>query len=76
MPRETAIAQWLAVDDLTMNPPELPERSIQEGRAAALDIVSAMTTLLDHARTTPIAALKRGGVGTRERKRLVTVEHA
>jgi Helicase conserved C-terminal domain len=41
-----------------------------DGRAGAEAAVLAVTTLLDEARRQPLAALKKGGVGTRERVRL------
>ncbi|MGH3897603.1 MAG: helicase-associated domain-containing protein [Pseudonocardiaceae bacterium] len=77
IPREVAIAGWLAERELALTGrPELPpagadqvavRRAVQ---AAAQEAFRGMTTLLDEARATPIAALKKGGVGPRERARL------
>ena len=39
-------------------------------QAAAREALRALSTLLDEAGRTPIAALKKGGVGARERGRL------
>ncbi|MCA1674289.1 MAG: helicase-associated domain-containing protein [Actinobacteria bacterium] len=77
LPREVAVADWLAERELTLTGrPDIPaagaeDATVRRGaQAAAQDALRAMTTLLDEARTMPIAALKKGGVGPRERVRL------
>lgn len=77
LPTEVAIAGWLAERELTLTGrPELSAAGADEAtvrraaRAAAQDALRALTTLLDDARSTPIAALKKGGVGPREQGRL------
>jgi hypothetical protein len=77
VPREVTVAAWLAGRDFTLTgPPQLPRvepaaaRQRAAFRAAAEELVRALTTLLDHASQAPIAALKRGGIGPRERSRL------
>src|SRR4029079_3973610 len=54
--------------------PDLPASadSPDDGRAGAEAALLALTTLLDEGRHRPLAALKKGGVGTRERTRLAT----
>lgn len=54
--------------------PELPRATdpASDGRAGAEGALLALTTLLDEAVNAPLAALKKGGVGTRERTRLAT----
>lgn len=54
--------------------PELPASTdaSDDGRAGADAALLALTTLLDEARHKPLAALKKGGIGTRERGRLAT----
>ena len=51
-----------------------PERvsgdSADDGRAAAESALLALTTLLDEAHHRPLAGLKKGGIGARERARL------
>lgn len=52
--------------------PELPASADppDEGRAGAESALLSLTTLLDEARHRPLTALKKGGIGTRERARL------
>jgi hypothetical protein len=77
VPREVTVAAWLAGRDLSLTgPPQIPRietavaRQRAAFRAAAEELTRALTTLLDHASQAPIAALKRGGIGPRERSRL------
>ena len=77
LPKEVAVAGWLAESELTLTgQPEIPPAGADEAavrraaQAAAQDALRGVTTLLDEARATPIAALKKGGVGPRERARL------
>ncbi|MGH3935744.1 MAG: helicase-associated domain-containing protein, partial [Pseudonocardiaceae bacterium] len=77
LPREVAVAGWLAERELMLTGrPDIPPVCADEAavhraaQAAAQEALRAMTTLLDEARATPIAALKKGGVGARERARL------
>ncbi len=77
LPREVAVAGWLAERELTLTGrPDLPPAGADEAavrraaQAAAQEALRAMTTLLDEAGATPIVALKKGGVGPRERARL------
>lgn len=78
MPSEVAVATWLSGRDLTLTgAPELPAAGVDAdslGRAAeasAQECLRGMTTLLDDAASSPIPMLKKGGVGRRERSRLV-----
>jgi hypothetical protein len=77
LPREVAVAGWLAEHELTLTgQPEIPPAGADEvaarraAQAAAQEALRGVTTLLDEARATPITALKKGGVGPRERARL------
>ncbi|MGH3687096.1 MAG: helicase-associated domain-containing protein [Pseudonocardiaceae bacterium] len=77
LPREVAIAGWLAERELTLTGrPEIPPAGTDQAavrraaQAAAQEALRGVTTLLDEARATPIVALKKGGVGPRERVRL------
>jgi XPB/Ssl2-like helicase family protein len=77
LPREVAVAGWLAERELTLTGrPEIPVVGADEAvvrraaQAAAQEVLRGVTTLLDEARATPITALKKGGVGPRERTRL------
>jgi hypothetical protein len=77
LPREVAVAGWLAERELTLTGrPEIPVVGADEAvvrraaQAAAQEALRGVTTLLDEARATPITALKKGGVGPRERTRL------
>lgn len=78
VPREVAVALWLDGAGTVTDRPELPdappgdEHRAAAGRAAAQAAVQAVTVLLDDATLKPIAALKKGGVGKRERARLAT----
>src|SRR5690348_17165550 len=73
LPREvaTTLLHLAARRGLT-GPPGLPaaEGVPDDGRAAAESTLLALTALLDEARHQPLATLKKGGVGTRERARL------
>jgi hypothetical protein len=53
-------------------PPVLPvaQGAPDDGRAAAESALLALTALIDEARHHPLAALKKSGIGTRERARL------
>ncbi|GAB3460326.1 helicase-associated domain-containing protein [Actinophytocola sediminis] len=77
VPREVATAFWLAHDRATITgrPAIAPAEPAAPGvrrasQAAAREAVRAVSTLLDQARAQPLAALKKGGVGPRERTRL------
>jgi hypothetical protein len=77
VPREVAVAAWLAEHGagLTGRPAIAPAGATAEAvrpaaQAAAREAVRALSTLLDEAGRTPIVALKKGGVGIRERSRL------
>lgn len=77
LPREVAVAGWLAEREFTLTGrPDIPPAGADEAavrraaQAAAQEALRGMTTLLDEAGATPIAALKKGGVGPRERARL------
>ncbi|MFN2479598.1 MAG: helicase-associated domain-containing protein [Pseudonocardiaceae bacterium] len=77
LPREVAVAAWLAERELTLTGrPSFPLAGAdgaavrRAAQAAAQEALRGVTTLLDVARTAPIAALKKGGVGPRERARL------
>ncbi|MGH3775337.1 MAG: helicase-associated domain-containing protein [Pseudonocardiaceae bacterium] len=77
LPREVAVAGWLAERELTLTGrPDIPPADADEAalrraaQAATQEALRGMTTLLDEAGATPIAALKKGGVGPRERARL------
>lgn len=72
VPREVAVAAWLADAAVALTgPPNLPKAPTARNDAAAVpDALRALTSLLDEATTKPIARLKKGGVGARERGRL------
>jgi hypothetical protein len=72
LPREVAVTLMLtACDPIVGRPdPELSADPPDDGRAAAEVAVLALTSLLDAAAEAPLAALKKGGVGARERQRL------
>ena len=74
LPREVAVQLLLGESDRVAGRPQLPASTDQpdDGRAAADAALLALTTLLDEARSHPLAALKKGGIGTRERTRLAT----
>lgn len=69
--REVAVLLRRGDDRLTGRP-ALPESAdpANEGRAEAEGSLLALTTLVDEARGRPLARLKKGGVGSRERTRL------
>jgi hypothetical protein len=70
LPREVVLA--MAGGDGLRGRPELPASTDppDDGRAGAESAALALTTLLDEARHRPLAALKKGGIGARERGRL------
>ncbi|MGH3717570.1 MAG: helicase-associated domain-containing protein [Pseudonocardiaceae bacterium] len=77
LPREVAVAAWLAERELTLTGrPDIPPAGADEAavrraaQAAAQEALRGVTTLLDEAGAASIAALKKGGVGPRERVRL------
>lgn len=77
LPQEVALASLLSELDLTLTgrpalpaPTSTPADVRASAQAAAQAAIVAVTTLLDQATLKPIAALKKGGVGTRERARI------
>jgi hypothetical protein len=72
LPREVATTLLQGNGETLTGRPELAASTDtpDDGRAGAEAAVLAVTTLLDEARHRPLAALKKGGVGTRERSRL------
>jgi hypothetical protein len=74
LPREVVVALRLAEAGSLAGPPPIPEAADapDDGRAGAEAALLALTTLLDEARHRPLAALKKGGIGARERTRLGT----
>lgn len=77
LPREVCIAAWLSQQTfLLTGRPDLPPVDVDSAavrgsaQTVARDMIRAVTTLLDEARSTPITPLKKGGVGPRERSRL------
>lgn len=78
LPREVAIAAWLTEQPALTGPPDIPpadttaSQVLPTAQAAIQELLRAVSTMLDEATSTPIAALKKGGVGTRERSRLAT----
>ncbi|EFC85806.1 WYL domain-containing protein [Parafrankia sp. EUN1f] len=77
VPREIEVASWLAQRDLLLTGrPRIPsatatsESTLAAAQAAAADLLRGVTALLDEARAHSIVALKKGGVGPRERSRL------
>ncbi len=77
VPREVAVAAWLAehgaglADRPEVAPAGAPAEAVRPtAQAAAREALRGLSTLLDEAGRAPIAALKKGGVGTRERSRL------
>ena len=76
LPREVVVAVWL--DGVALRGfPDLPLAPDDAGRlasgaqAAAQEWLRLTTTVLDEAGMTPLPALKGGGIGKRERARLV-----
>jgi hypothetical protein len=79
MPREVAVAAWLTEHELLLTGrPDVPrvevvaESVLATAQAAVRDMLRTITALLDEAGSSPITALKKGGVGPRERSRLAT----
>lgn len=79
LPREVALAAWRAAQELRLTGrPAIPRADTEPAaqrsaaQAAVTATLHAMTSLLDEAREKPITALKKGGVGPRERTRLAT----
>ena len=74
LPRETAALLIARKLGRMTGRPALSRSTDQpdSGRAAAEAAGLAVTTLLDAARSRPLAALKKGGIGTRERARIST----
>ncbi|GLZ46981.1 hypothetical protein Acsp06_31660 [Actinomycetospora sp. NBRC 106375] len=76
IPLEVAVAVWVGHTQLR-GMPELPapadggERAAEGAVAAAQQFLDLVTVVLDAAQAAPIPGLKSGGVGTRERSRLV-----
>ncbi|PVZ04559.1 hypothetical protein [Actinomycetospora cinnamomea] len=76
IPREIALASW-ATEASLRGVPDLPpptdgaDRAADGAGAAARSLLDLVTTVLDEAAGTPVTALKSGGVGKRERARLV-----
>lgn len=72
LPRELVVTLRLLETEGVTGRPQLPAATDApaDGRAGAEAALLALTTLLDEARRRPIPALKKGGVGARERKRL------
>ncbi|MFC4854597.1 helicase-associated domain-containing protein [Actinophytocola glycyrrhizae] len=74
VPREVAVAACLVEHDIRLTGRPVIDTAAglppTAAAAAAREAVRAVSTLLDEAGRKPIAALKKGGVGTRERGRL------
>nr|WP_042179610.1 helicase-associated domain-containing protein [Kibdelosporangium sp. MJ126-NF4] len=77
MPREVGVAAWLAQRDLLVTGrPRIPQAAVAAtaalptAQAAVQDLLRGVTSLLDEAHAHSIVALKKGGVGPRERSRL------
>lgn len=72
LPREVAVAVLLGTGTAITGRPELARSTdpFVDGRAAAEAAVHALTGLVDASVEAPLAALKKGGIGTRERTRL------
>jgi XPB/Ssl2-like helicase family protein/WYL domain-containing protein len=72
VPWEIAVAAWVLFARVT-GPPALPPRRADAAAAAgtAQEFLRHVGVVLDHARAAPVAALKSGGIGARERSRLV-----
>jgi Helicase conserved C-terminal domain len=77
LPREVAVASWLTERELTLTGrPDIPAAGADEAavrraaQAAAQEALRGVTTLLDEAGVASITALKKGGIGPRERARL------
>jgi hypothetical protein len=77
MPREVGVAAWLAEQDLPLTGrPDIARVEVVASsvlatmQAAVQDLLRALTALLDEAGSSALMALKKGGVGPRERSRL------
>lgn len=77
LPREVAVAAWLGGNRMGLTGrPEIAAAGVAAAavrataQAAAREALRGLSTLLDEAGRTPIAALKKGGVGPRERSKL------
>lgn len=77
LPREVAVAAWLGERELMLTGrPEVvaAERTAAQvrtaARAAVEEALRGVTALLDDTRSAPATALKKGGIGPRERRRL------
>ncbi|GAA4002255.1 helicase-associated domain-containing protein [Allokutzneria multivorans] len=77
VPREIAVAALLAEQEFSLTGrPEIPLADADEdvidagAQAAAQETLRGITTLLDDAAAKPFAALKKGGIGARERSKL------
>jgi hypothetical protein len=77
VPDEVAEALYLLTTDFSLtDPPLIPDAGAADEQvrtaasSSAEHALRAVTSLLDDAAETPIAALKKGGVGARERSRL------
>ncbi len=77
LPKEVAVAAWLGERELALTgQPDTPQAALgseavrPSAQAAAHEALRVVAALLDEAHTQPIVALKKGGVGPRERSRL------
>ncbi|MDN5916969.1 MAG: helicase-associated domain-containing protein [Pseudonocardia sp.] len=72
LPREVAVELRFGGRDQLTGRPELAESDdpSDDGRAGADGALLALTTMLDEAVERPLARLKKGGIGARERARL------
>jgi hypothetical protein len=79
VPREVAVAAWLAEHVVELHArPDLPpaqsdqRTSLDAARGAAQELLRTVITVLDAAAARPFTALKKGGIGARERARLAS----
>ncbi len=77
LPREVAVAAWIIEDGGGLTgppdiprPPARPPAVASAAQAGAESALRSVTALVDEAAAGPLAALKRGGIGSRERQRL------
>lgn len=76
VPREVLVAAWLSTRDLTLTgrppipPAARPEGEGADGQSEARQTLAVLTAMLDDAGGNPVPALKKGGVGVRERSKL------
>lgn len=73
LPQEVAVAAWMAEQRSALTGrPDIPVAATSPPQAGttAQEAVRTVTSLLDDARSKPVAALKKGGVGARERSRV------